>query len=94
MKSWKIITIVSVAVVVAALLTTTVFAMGMMGGNYGGYGGMMGGGYGTGYGYNSPPYASGTTNITAPSTQYYQPVYPFMYGGMMGRSRQATALAA
>jgi hypothetical protein len=41
------------------------------------------GGYGYGYGSNSPPYTSqlGTT----PSTQYYQPVYPSMFGGMMGR---------
>ena len=87
MKNWKIITFVSVAVVAAALLTSSAFAMGMMGGgNYGGYGGMMGGGYGTGYGYNSPPYTTGTTNPTAPTTQYYQPVYPFMFGGgMMGR---------
>jgi hypothetical protein len=86
MKSWKIITIVGVAAVLAAaLLTTTVFAMGMMGGPYGGYGGMMGGGYGYGYGYNSPPYTAGP-GATTPSTQYYQPVYPFMFGGgMMGR---------
>ena len=46
----------------------------MMGG-----GGMMGGGYGYGY----PTQTSPTT--TAPSTQYYQPVYPSMFGGMMGR---------
>jgi hypothetical protein len=88
MKNWKIITIVGVvAVLAAALLTTSVFAMGMMGGGqYGGYGGMMGGGYGTGYGYNSPPYTTGTTNAPASSTQYYQPVYPMMFGGgMMGR---------
>ncbi len=45
--------------VLAALLTTTVFALGMMGGPYGGYGGMMGGGYGSGYGYNSPLYTTG-----------------------------------
>jgi len=86
MKNWKIITIIGVvAVLAAALLTTSVFAMGMMGGNYGGYGGMMGGGYGTGYGYNSPPYTTSTTNITTATGQYYQPVYPFMFGGgMMG----------
>jgi len=86
MKNWKIITIVSIAAVLAAaLLTTSVFAMGMMGGPYGGYGGMMGGGYGTGYGYNSAPYTTGPS-ATTPSTQYYQPVYPFMMGGgMMGR---------
>ncbi len=86
MKNWKIITIVGVvAVLAAALLTTSVFAMGMMGGPYGGYGGMMGGGYGTGYGYNSPPYTTSTTNPTVTTSQYYQPVYPFMFGGgMMG----------
>ena len=32
MKNWKIITLVGIAVVMAALLTTSVFAMGMMGG--------------------------------------------------------------
>ncbi len=86
MKTSKIITLVSIAVVMAALLTTSVFALGMMGGRYGGYGGMMGGGYGSGYGYSNPPYTTGTTNAPAPSTQYYQPVYPFMFGGgMMGR---------
>jgi hypothetical protein len=86
MKTWKIITLVSIAVVMAALLTTSAFAIGMMGGGYGGYGGMMGGGYGSGYGYNNPPYSTGTTSTPTPSTQYYQPVYPFMFGGgMMGR---------
>jgi hypothetical protein len=86
MKNWKIITLVSVAVVVAAFLTTSVLAMGMMGGPYGGYGGMMGGGYGSGYGYNNPPYTTGTTIPTTPTNQYYQPVYPMMFGGgMMGR---------
>jgi hypothetical protein len=45
-------------------------------------GGMMGG-YGYGYGPNSPPYT--TQPGTTPSTQYNHPVYPFMYGGMMGR---------
>ena len=48
----------------------------MMGG-----GGMMGG-YGYGYGPNSPPYT--TQPGATPSTQYYQPVYPFMYGGSDG----------
>ena len=86
MKTSKIITLVGIAVVMAALLTTSVFAMGMMGGPYGGYDGMMGGGYGRGYGYNNAPYATGTTNTPASSTQYYQPVYPMMIGGgMMGR---------
>lgn len=86
MKNSKIITLVGIAVVMAALLTTSVFALGMMGGPYGGYGGMMGGGYGRGYGYNNAPYTAGTTNAPASSTQYYQPVYPMMFGGgMMGR---------
>jgi hypothetical protein len=87
MKNWKIITIVSVAAIVAALLASSAFAAAMMGsGRYGGYGGMMGGGYGTGYGYNNPPYSTGATIPTTPSTQYYQPVYPMMFGGgMMSR---------
>ena len=85
--------------VAASLLISSAFAMGMMGGGtyggyggmmgggtYGGYGGMMGGGYGTGYGYTSPPYTTSTTNITTSTGQYYQPVYPFMFGGgMMGK---------
>ncbi len=96
MKTWKIITIATLAIVGTALLTTSVFAMGMggynpagffgsFGGMMGGGGGMMGGGYG--YGYNTPPYATGTTpTTTTPSTQYYQPVYPFQFGGgCMGR---------
>jgi Flp pilus assembly protein TadG len=91
MKNWKIITLTTLAVVAAALLVSTVVAMGPVAYNPNtGYGGMMGrsgsgmmGGYGYGYGQNSPPYTSqpGTT----PSTQYYQPVYPSMFGGMMGR---------
>jgi hypothetical protein len=88
MKTMKIITIATLVVVASALLLTTAAAMGPFGYNSNtGYGGMMGrggmmGGYGYGYGYNSPPY---TTNTTAPQTQYYQPVYPSMFGGMMGR---------
>jgi hypothetical protein len=87
MKNWKIITFVSVAAIVAALLASSAFAAAMMGGGgYGGYGGMMGGGYGTGYGYNNPPYSTGATIPTTPSGQYYQPVYPMMFGGgMMSR---------
>ncbi len=91
MKTWKIVTISALAVIAAALLVSSAFAMGMMGGGYyGGYGGMMGGGYGYGYGYTTPPYTTqtqtGTVNLTAPSAQYYQPVYPFQFGGgCMGR---------
>ncbi len=87
MKNLKIITFVGVAAIVAVLLASTAIAAAMMGGGgYGGYGGMMGGGYGTGYGYNSPPYTTGATIPTTPTSQYYQPVYPMMFGGgMMGR---------
>jgi len=92
MKSWKILTIATIAVVAATLLVSTVAAMGPFGYNQRtGYGGMMGrggmmGGYGYGYGYNNPPYTS-TPSTTEPSTQYYQPVYPSMFGGgCMGRS--------
>jgi len=91
MKNWKIITLATLAVVAAALLVSTVAAMGPFAFNPNtGYGGMMGrsgggmmGGYGYGYGSNSPPYT--TQPGTTPSTQYYQPVYPYMFGGMMGR---------
>ena len=57
MKTWKIITIATLTVVAAALLLSTVAAMGPFGYNPNtGYGGMMGrggmmGGYGYGYGY-------------------------------------------
>jgi hypothetical protein len=91
MKNWKIITLATLAVVATALLVSTVAAMGPYAFNPNtGYGGMMGrsgggmmGGYGYGYGSNSPPYT--TQPGTTPSTQYYQPVYPYMFGGMMGR---------
>ncbi len=87
MKTWKIITITITAfTVVAALLASSVYAMGPWGiGSYGvnsyGYGGMMGG-YGGGmmgggYGYGYPA----QTVQTTPTDQYYQPVYPFMFGG-------------
>lgn len=91
MKNWKIITSAPLAVVVVALLVSTVAAMGPFAFNPStGYRGMMGrsgggmmGGYGYGYGSNSPPYT--TQPGTTPSTQYYQPFYPSMFGGMMGR---------
>ncbi len=100
MKTWKIITIAGLVLTATALLIVTVNAQ-MMGGwgrngysSYGGYGGyggmmgrgggMMGGGYGYGYGNN--PYANQPSNYTVPNTQYYQPVYPFQFGGgCMGR---------
>jgi hypothetical protein len=94
MKNWKIFTIVAVAFVAAALLVSTAAAMGLFGtGLFGGYGGMMGGGYrgggmmggyGYAYGYNNSQYTTAQPSTTTPSTQYYQPVYPSMFGGMMG----------
>jgi hypothetical protein len=47
---------------------------------------MMGGGYGYGYGYGpytNPAYPTqpGLATPSTPSTQYYQPVYPFQFGG-------------
>jgi hypothetical protein len=83
MKSWKIITLATMSVVAAALLVSTAAAMGPFGhgynpitgyGGYGGRGGMMGG-Y---YGYNNLP------NGGVTQTSYYQPVYPFQFGGCMG----------
>jgi hypothetical protein len=82
MKSWKMITIATITVVAAALLVSTAAAMGPFShsynpitgyGGYGGRGGMMGG-Y---YGYTAP-------NQAIPQTNYYQPVYPFQFGGCMG----------
>jgi hypothetical protein len=74
---------VGASVFALALLTTSVYAFGGM---MGGFGGMMGGGYGYGYGsYTNPAYTTpGTPVTTAPSTQYYQPVYPYQFGGCMG----------
>jgi hypothetical protein len=81
MKNLKILTITGLTLVVAALLVvSTVSAMGPFGG-FGG--GMMGRGYGYGYGYPAQP---GVTTPTTPNGQYYQPVYPFQFGGgCMGR---------
>ena len=82
MKSWKIITIAALTMAASALLFSTAAAMGPIGHNpFTGIGGMMGG-YGYGYGSNNPPYVA---NPTTPSTTYFQPVYPYMFGGMMGR---------
>lgn len=87
MKTLKILTITGVALVAALLLVSTVAAMGPLGSSmFGGYGGMMGGRYGGGmmggygYGYNGSPYTN-QPSTTTPSTQYYQPVYPFQFGG-------------
>jgi len=83
MNTWKIITISVLAITAAALLFATVSAQ-MMGGwgGYNGYGGMMGG-YGgggmmggNGYGYGYPAQTNPQT-----TNQYYQPVYPFQFGG-------------
>jgi hypothetical protein len=91
-KTWKILTVTGAAIFALAMLTTSVYAFGGMMGGFGGIGGMMGGGYGYGYG-NGYGYGTNTnsaypaTNIpatTAPSTQYYQPVYPYQFGGCMG----------
>jgi hypothetical protein len=86
MKTWKILTITVLSVLALALLTSSAYAFiggwGMMGGGYGGYGGgMMGGGYG--YGPYNPAYPTqpGLTTPATPTGQYYQPVYPFQFGG-------------
>ncbi len=86
MKTWKIATLSVLAILAASLLVTSAYAW---------CGGWGMGGYGYGYGYNSPPYATqpGTTTPTTPTTptyppttHYYQPVYPFQFGGgCMGR---------
>jgi len=85
MKNWKILTITAITLVASALLVSTAAAMPWgFGGGVAGRGGMMGGyGYGYGYGYNT---AYPTQPAVAPNTQYYQPVYPFQFGGgCMGR---------
>ncbi len=91
MKNYKILTITGIVLVAALLLVSTVAAMGPFGSNFlGGFGGMMGGSNGGGmmggygYGYNGSPYTN-QPSTTTPQTQYYQPVYPSMFGGMMGR---------
>jgi hypothetical protein len=74
MKTWKIITTALLAAAAVALLTTSVYGMGMMGGSYGR--GMMGG-YGYGYGtYTNPQVPTQTGSATA-----YQAVYPYQFGG-------------
>ncbi len=88
MKTLKILTITGLTLVAALLLVSTVAAMGPSGFNL--FGGMMGGRVGGGimgdygYGCNGSPYTN-QPRTTTPSTQYYQPIYPFQFGGMMGR---------
>jgi hypothetical protein len=81
MKNWKIITIATLAVLSAALLVSTVAAMGPFGSSqYGGSGGMMGGRVGGGmmgsYGYG--PYTNPQTQTGSPNNQA---TYPFQSGG-------------
>jgi hypothetical protein len=87
MKTWKLVTTAILAIAAIALVTTSVYGLGMMGGGYGGYGGGMMGGYGYGYGtYTNPqvPAQTGTTGTTISPT--YQAVYPYQFGGgCMGR---------
>jgi hypothetical protein len=81
MKSWKIFTAVTLAVVVAALFTASAYAyMGSravsgtygtaagVAGTYGYNGGMMGGGMMGGYGYNYSPASTYTTPTTTQSS--------------------------
>ena len=73
MKTWKIITAITVALTATLLFTSSAYAW---------CGGM--GGYGYGGQYINPAYPTqpGATNPTAPTTtQYYQSVYPFQFGG-------------
>ena len=96
MKSWKIITTVTLAVVVAALFTASAYACmgsravsgtygtttGITGvaGTYGYYGGMMGG---YGYTYNYPPASTYTTPTTTTQTSTTSTTtYPHYYGGI------------
>ena len=83
MKTWKIVTTAFLAVAAVALLTTSVYGRGMMGGY--GYGGGMMGGYGYGYGtYTNPQVPTQTGSTTSAAT--YQAVYPYQFGGgCMGR---------
>jgi hypothetical protein len=78
MKNWKILTIIGLALVASTLLVSTVAAMpwGVGGGMMGGWGrgGMM-----SGYGYN-PAYPN-QQGLSGSNNQYYQPVYPFQFGG-------------
>jgi hypothetical protein len=78
MKSWKIITIATLAVVSAALLVSTVSAMGPFGGLGGMMGGRFGGGMMGGYGYGPYTNPQVPTQTGSPNNQA---VYPFQFGG-------------
>ena len=82
MKTWKILTITGATIIATLLLVSTVAAYcgPWGGGSYAYGGGMMGGGYGP---YTNPEYPTqpGLTTPATPTTQYYQPVYPFQFGG-------------
>ncbi|MFB3889861.1 MAG: hypothetical protein ACE14S_10255 [Candidatus Bathyarchaeia archaeon] len=90
MKTWKILTTVTLAVIAVALTLTSAYAY--MGGRvatqYGtgvptayGYGGMMGGGMMGGYGYYAPP-VTGYPTTTVPTQPGTTTAYPSYYGGM------------
>ncbi len=83
MKTYKIIAVtLAVLAIVGAAVFATASAMPWGFGatnTANGYRGMMGrGGMMGGYGYN---YGTPTQTGTGTQTQYYQPVYPFMFGG-------------
>jgi hypothetical protein len=81
MKNWKTLTIIGITLIASALLVSTAAAM-----PWGFGGGMMGRGYGYGYGYGYSPAYPTQPGVQAPNAQYYQPVYPFQFGGgCMGR---------
>ena len=106
MKTWKIITAITLAVVAFALVATT--AYGYMGGRfagtqdgaysgvtalYGGYGGgMMGGGMMGGYAYSGIPQTTIPTQPNTPSAT--SPVTPYNGGEGCGGRRAWTGYAA
>ena len=106
MKTWKIITAITLAVVAVALVATT--AYGYMGGRfagtqygaysgvtapYGGYaGGMMGGGMMGGYAYSGIPQTTIPTQPNTPSAT--SPVTPYYGGGGCGGRRAWTGYTA
>ncbi len=106
MKTWKIITAITLAVVAVALFATT--AYGYMGGRfagtqygayngvttpYGGYaGGMMGGGMMGGYAYSGIPQTTIPTQPNTPSAT--PPVTPYYGGGGCGGRRARAGYTA